>query len=829
MRNQGLGLFLLLSLAGCGQSPQTGEVPPAAPTRARATAAATQTRTLSAGWSSVAFSFEQLTVLQATGQVTALASWDGTNYVLGPPTTATVNAADGGRRGFWALSSGNATLTFDGQDDSRGSAVNLRNGWNLVTFPAPGNTTQLAIEGPVLPQFTEIQPDNSYRQVDASAPVRTDRAYWVFASGVARLSWTAPPAASPVPGALTVTPAAQSVNRLTTATFKATKDGLDVTAQATWTSSNPGVAAVLEPGAVKALNVGQADITATLNGATARAALTVTDVAGPPVLTSPTPLPSPNLVGLRSTPPQLLLFSDLAPEQPTVVNLTNLAAGDVPVGLDVRPYNNGLYMLTQTGTGQVTLYFVSPRTGLATPVGAVSQGAAAPLGTGFGMDFDPSADRIRVVNELGSNFRLNPNDGTLSNTDSSLPFGSTVAGVAYTNNQPNLSTTTAYLLDSLSDTLGYSPNLIGGSVTTVGPAGVDFTAVNGFDVAPGVNATSSGTPVASGTGFAALQVGTSTSLYSVDLPTGRATLRGPIGSGSEPLAGLACLTRHDYGLGLFNNGNNLLRAYISTFPGLSTQSTVNASAGVATIPNGENLVGLDWRSSTGQLFALGINGATDNGTLYRLDPRAANLTIVGSVGQVAFVDGGGAPIDLPPASAGYGFDYNPVGTPESFRVTTSTGLNFRVNVNGSPVDGDLGGAPVAGTNPDQPLNAPGVGGFVGVDGAAYTNNFGGATATTLYTLDGATDSLYVQNQDPVNNGTQTLVGRLPVDFTNLNGFDILPGVTVSAINGRAGGTAVAVLAVGGVSSIYRIDLSSGATTLISTLTGFTVTGFTLAF
>lgn len=807
-------LTLTLLVAGCGQASHL-ETPSAPGVRARGESASA---TLKPGWNGVAFPFEQLTSLQVTGPVTALATWDGTNYVLGPPTPATVNAVDGGRRGFWVLTEGDASLTFAGGDDGRGSFVSLRNGWNLVAFPGPGATLKLSAEGQVLPQLQEIQSDRSYRAVDVSAPVRTDRPYWVFANGSARLSWSSPlPGASPSQ-TLTVAPANATVARFQTISFTASLDGRDVTREATWTSSQPSVAAVLAPGSLKGLNAGQTEVTATLNGSSARALLTVADVAPPPAVPSPSPLPSPNLVGLRQSPPELHFFHDQHPGNVTVRPLSNLGAGEVPVGVDVRPYNHALYLLTQTPAGQVNLYCVSRETGRATAVGSPA-GPFLPFGTSFGMDWDPPGDRLRVTAGTGENFRLNA-DGALSNTDGNLPFGANVSGVGYTNNQPGLSSTTAYALETVNHRLAYSPSLGGGALTVVGEVRLgghvlNFEAVNGFDIPVGVNVTGSGTPATAGAALAALTVGGSTSLYSLNLPDAVATNRGPIGDGTLALVGLASLPATDYGFALASTilgPNNLLRFYTGSWPFGSSQ------IGISNVQNGETLVGLDWRPTTGQLYALGINAGTDTGTLYRLDPRTAQATVLTAAGSVAFADGAGNPVDLPDvAAAGYGFDFIPVGT-EGFRVTTSTGLNFRVTVNGTPVDGN----PVfPGSNPDASLTGPA--GFVGASAAAYTNNFAGATATTLYTLDGATDSLLVQAQDTITSGVSTLVARLPVDFSQVNGFDLLP-------NAAVGGTALAVLQVAGVSRIYRLDLTTGAVTQLGgDMTGFTVGGLTLGF
>ncbi len=106
---------------------------------------------------------------------------------------------------------------------------------------------------------------------------------------------------------------------------------------------------------------------------------------------------------------------------------------------------------------------------------------------------------------------------------------------------------------------------------------------------------------------------------------------------------------------------------------------------IAGVTAGETLVGIDYRPQTGQLFSFGVNATTDTGTVYIIDPQTGAASVVGSAGLVAFVTTAGAVVDLPPVSAGYGFDFNP--TVDRIRVVTGTGLNFRLNPNnGVPVD-----------------------------------------------------------------------------------------------------------------------------------------------
>ncbi len=213
------------------------------------------------------------------------------------------------------------------------------------------------------------------------------------------------------------------------------------------------------------------------------------------------------------------------------------------------------------------------------------------------------------------------------------------------------------------------------------------------------------------------------------------------------------------------------------------------------------VVGIDFRPQTGQLYVFGVNASANTGTLYLVEPNSGVATGAGPPGQIVLVDGAGNPIDLP--AGGYGMDFNP--TVDRIRITTDTGLNFRINpTTGAPVDGDAG---AAGINPDGSIS----GGSTGVSANAYTNSYGGALVTTH----SVSNSLLIQN--PPNAGTQTaqvavkLAGST-LDFTSVNSFDIPAGVTVSTANSAAAGFGFAGLTVGGVTSLYTINLVSGEAT-----------------
>ena len=206
----------------------------------------------------------------------------------------------------------------------------------------------------------------------------------------------------------------------------------------------------------------------------------------------------------------LISFDLATPSTGTIISITGVTPTDVLVGIDFRPANGLLYGLGVDATGDTgTLYVISTETGQARVVG-IAGALGLPDAANYGFDFNPAVDRIRVTTDLaalGLNFRLNPNTGALAGSDSAI-LGPTVSGVAYTNNQPqNGNITTLYTLDSTADVLNIQNPPNAGVQNLVGPTGVDFSAVGGFDIVAGVNAAASGSPVASGSGMALLNVG----------------------------------------------------------------------------------------------------------------------------------------------------------------------------------------------------------------------------------------------------------------------------------------------------------------------------------
>lgn len=466
---------------------------------------------------------------------------------------------------------------------------------------------------------------------------------------------------------------------------------------------------------------------------------------------------SVNVYGVTSSN-QLIRFNSSSPANVTTVGAISGLQSETVLGIDFRPATGELFALT---TGN-RLYVIDKNTAAASAPRSLSVALA---GTSFGVDFNPTVDRLRIVSNTGQNLRVDPSNG-VAITDGVLNGGATGAeAAAYTNSFNGATATTLYDISSTTDTLYTQNPPNNGTLVAVGAIGVDVNAINGFDIFSGDS-----------TALAALTTGTASNLYTINLTTGAASLLGPIGGGQTSLVGFAIETAATsnfvvYGL---TTGNNLIR-FNSSRP-----NTILSSIPITGLQGGENLQGIDFRPATGQLFGLG------NSRIYTIDTRTGAATLVGG-------------LTTPLLGTNFGFDFNPV--PDRIRITSDLDQNLRANPNDGTnlVDGVLAyatGDPNFGQNP-------------AVVASAYTNSFAGSTTTTLYNIDQATGSLVIQN--PPNNGTLNTVGRLGLSVTGDAGFDINPG----------NNTALASLQVqgGSGSALYAINLTNGSAAIIGPIGG----------
>ena len=221
------------------------------------------------------------------------------------------------------------------------------------------------------------------------------------------------------------------------------------------------------------------------------------------------------------------------------------------------------------------------------------------------------------------------------------------------------------------------------------------------------------------------------------------------------------------------SGNNLIR-FSSAAPGAILSTTA-----VSGLLVGENLLGIDFRPANGQLYGLGSTSR-----LYTIDLTSGVATQVGASPFAAALSG-----------TDFGFDINPV--VDRVRVVSDADQNLRLNPNSGAL-----------TATDSTLAYAAGDAHVGADpnlvGVAYSNNVAGATSTTLYGIDSNLDILVIQN--PPNNGTLNTVGPLGADSSGAVGFDI-----------ARNGTALATLTVDGVAQLYRINVVTGAASMIGSI------------
>jgi hypothetical protein len=164
-----------------------------------------------------------------------------------------------------------------------------------------------------------------------------------------------------------------------------------------------------------------------------------------------------------------------------------------------------------------------------------------------GVDFNPAADLLRVVDAGGQNYRIVPsarNDLKPGDvfTDALLnPGAPSIVSAAYSDSYANSPWTTLYVVDAQVDTVYLQGGTQGtptpnwGTLTPIGALGVDVMGDAGFDIAGGHN----------GLAVAAVQTSpTRSTLYSVSLRTGTLTPFNPQsneigGEGVGPLVGFA--------------------------------------------------------------------------------------------------------------------------------------------------------------------------------------------------------------------------------------------------------------------------------------------------
>lgn len=238
------------------------------------------------------------------------------------------------------------------------------------------------------------------------------------------------------------------------------------------------------------------------------------------------------------------------------------------------------------------------------------------------------------------------------------------------------------------------------------------------------------------------------------------------GNGNGPVVDPPVTVAPDAAFTALTNNNTI--AYFNATNLVTPTSTLSITA----LPAAEQIVSIDYRPATGQLYALGSSSR-----LYFINEESGAATALGTAAFSPAISGENASID-----------FNP--TVDRIRLVTASGQNLRLHPELGTVvatDGEING----GNNPE-------------IGAVAYTNSVAGASSTTLYDIDFSENKLY--KQTPPNDGGLELVGDLTVDFEGPGNFDINPDNSL----------ALAVTLDGAVSSLYTIDLSNGKAIKVGT-------------
>lgn len=218
-------------------------------------------------------------------------------------------------------------------------------------------------------------------------------------------------------------------------------------------------------------------------------------------------------------------------------------------------------------------------------------------------------------------------------------------------------------------------------------------------------------------------------------------------------------------------------------------ATTTAITGLAA---GDRFVGIDLRPMDNKIY-----GVTLSSQLYTINETTGAATWVAALS---------APVIN--ASLGYGIDFNPVADfagATSLRLVSSAGSNFAVNAS----TGVVGNA------------ASNIG--AGNTAVSYSNSVplpnAAPASTTLYYINSSTDMLS-KATSAFNAPTITTVGSLEVDALKANGFEILGNGQAYAALNLDDGSSLAT-------SLYGINLSTGAATLLGTYNG-TLSGLTVS-
>lgn len=228
---------------------------------------------------------------------------------------------------------------------------------------------------------------------------------------------------------------------------------------------------------------------------------------------------------------EIVLFSDRSPASIKVIGITGVQ-GKI-IGIDVRPADGKLYALATDST----LYTIDEKTGAATRKAVLSNRLDSI--DHVVVDFNPQADRLRVMGSSGQNLRVNVDtgqtivDGKLSYHSSDRMAGKAfgIYAGAYINSYKGAKQTQLFNVDSANGTYVVQDPPNDGILRTVGPTGLKAgSIVDAIDIYTDSKDEYFGYAVSNAI------------LYRFDVGTGTMKKIGHIGNGQTGIIDIAVLT-----------------------------------------------------------------------------------------------------------------------------------------------------------------------------------------------------------------------------------------------------------------------------------------------
>lgn len=199
-------------------------------------------------------------------------------------------------------------------------------------------------------------------------------------------------------------------------------------------------------------------------------------------------------------------------DQKKVMGSVKLDGGASLIGIDVRPADGRLYGVTPDGA----IVMIDVKTGKWEKKSQLSE--KLPEGAMFSVDFNPVADRMRVLSSTGMSYRINVDDGKTT-VDGQLKYADAdankgkqpkVTAAAYTNSFAGTKETALYDIDMTTGAVVKQAPPNDGTLNTVGMLGIKLNGAVAFDISSDGKGANTGWLLSGG------------KLHSVDLMTGAA-------------------------------------------------------------------------------------------------------------------------------------------------------------------------------------------------------------------------------------------------------------------------------------------------------------------